>query len=263
MPVCDLGQQLLLCSDVDARFLLPEKVLSKQVAQIKGVHIFDIGLDNSEIIELYDKFPDTALMYAVYKNLSPEKTAAVEKVYTKFRVDASLVSKVSEPDEFWSFHGISKYNWIEKITSDFSRENYTGTSEIVETGSAKTTGQGIPLIDLWKKKMGMAVALIEPQPRVLSFPVKTEYDNSVSMGALEEPNVKLKPQEKYRTYKYAVIVHELDCFNPLKRFGELMNSQGYNLRSPPKTAYLPFWSTLGIGENYTSNDIYGIISYQL
>lgn len=56
MQVSDLGQQLLLCSDVDAGFLLPERVLSKQVAHIKGMQIFDIGPDNSEIMELYDTF---------------------------------------------------------------------------------------------------------------------------------------------------------------------------------------------------------------
>lgn len=54
MQVSDLGQQLLLCSDVDASFLLSKKVLSKQVARIKGVYVFDIGSDNSEITRLYE-----------------------------------------------------------------------------------------------------------------------------------------------------------------------------------------------------------------
>jgi SAM-dependent methyltransferase len=56
MRVSDLGEQLLLCCDADARLLLPEKMLSKQVAHIKGLQIFDLGSDNSEITELYNTF---------------------------------------------------------------------------------------------------------------------------------------------------------------------------------------------------------------
>jgi len=219
-----------------------------------------VKIEKKLIIELYDKFPDVALIYAEYKNLESNKIIEIEKAYNNsYRLDAALVKRPAVPFDFWSFHGVGE-NWVEKITEDYSRDNYTGTIRIVDSNSAYTSGQGIPMIDLWNEKMGMAVAMIEPNPQIVRFPVKVEFDKTVSIGITEEPGIRIKPNETYRTYKYAVIVHNLDYFNPLKSLKKILNVQGYSNIKTPKEAYAPCWSTRGFGENFTLSDIYNKFS---
>ena len=222
-----------------------------------------IKIEKRLIIELYEKFPDTAIMYAVYKNLEDYRTITIEKIYSNsFRLDASLVNKMDEPYDFWSFHGISEYtgDWVVKITENFSRTNYCGTKRIIGSNSAYTSGQGIPLVDLWTERMGMAVAMIESEPKIVSFPVNVEFDKTVRVSVLEEPKVKLKPGDSFQTFKYAVIVHKLDYFDTLKRLKELLTVQDYTVRNAPQIAYHPYWSTRGFGSNFMLNDIYNNFS---
>lgn len=61
MRVSELGEQLLICEDVDAKSVLPPKILSKQVGRFKGVHIFDIGSDVRELYEGLNEIPDMLL----------------------------------------------------------------------------------------------------------------------------------------------------------------------------------------------------------
>ncbi|MFC1558257.1 DUF6259 domain-containing protein [candidate division KSB1 bacterium] len=226
---------------------------------VKGVSDKPAKLEKNLIIELYDKFPDTAIIYAVYRNLESGRAITISKsVSNSFRLDASLVNKTAEPYEFWSFQGITDYDedWIVKIGSEYMRRNYTGVKPAIGSPTVTSTGQGIPMVDLWTKKTGIASALVEPLPKTVSFPVKSDFNNTIRIEAVEEIRKELNPGESYRTYKYAVIVHTLDYFTPLRRLRELLVCQGKVMQRVPKSTYLPVWSTSGFGGNYTLSDIY-------
>ena len=226
---------------------------------VRGVSDKPAKLEKSLVIELYDKFPDTAIMYAVYRNLETDRVVTVSKaVSNSFRLDASLVNKTAEPYEFWSFQGITDYDddWIVKIGSEYMRRNYTGVKPAIGSPTVTYTGQGIPLIDLWTKKTGIASALVEPLPNTVSLPVTSDFNNTIRIEAVEEIRKELKPGEFYRTYKYALIVHTLDFFTPLRRLRELLVCQGNTMQKVPNAAYLPVWSTSGFGGDYTLSDIY-------
>lgn len=220
-------------------------------------------IEKSIIIDLYDKFPDTAVLHAVYKNIEKNRTLVIDKaVSNSFRLDASLVNKVAEPYEFWSFQGIPDYgdDWVTKITGDYTRTNYAGIKPVIGDPSVTAAGQGIPMVDLWTEKMGFAVALIEPEPKIVNFPVRSDFNNTVRIEVIEEPEKQLKPQQSYKTHRYALIVHRLDFYEPLKRLRELFASQGNKLTAVPNVAYLPYWSTTGYGENFTVSNIYNRFS---
>jgi len=255
----NLGTEIPQVSMISTEFGTGKRLILKGISDESS----GIKIEKQVIIEIYDKFPDTAIIYTIYKNLESDKTITIEKVYSNsFRLDASLVKTKYKPYEFWSFQGVYDYynDWVIRITKNFSRTNYTGMRKVMSGNSTYFTGQGIPLIDLWIKEMGVAIAMIEKEPKIVSFPVNVEYDETVRIGILEEPKIMLKPNENYQTYKYVIVVHKLDYFIPLNRFQELMAILGKNVKKSPDIAYYPYWSTSGFGDNFTLTDIYNRFS---
>jgi len=193
---------------------------------------------------------------ASYRNAG-DKDISIEKEYSCwFRMDASLMSAENKPNDFWSFQG-SSLNWgvdyIFKIGDGFFQENYMGVQPVTKTGG------GVPMVDLWTRKAGLAIANLETIPRLISFPVETEADSKVTMSVCRPVDSIIKPGQSFSTYQTAAIAHQLDFYNPLETYTRLLADKGLKRATPSAEAHEAIWCGWGYLTDFTLDDIYGTL----
>ncbi|MBE9512186.1 MAG: alpha-galactosidase [Bacteroidetes bacterium] len=247
---------------VDYNNLKPEPVITEfgngRRLVLKGIAN---GPKNSKIektltVELYDRYPDVAITYAEYKNLGSADLTINKNYCNYFRLDASSVNADDNPYDFWSFQGASiawGLDYIMKINNGFKQDNWMGVQPETKTGG------GVPLVDLWNDKTGMAICHIETKPQLVSLPVEVEADKKVKITVLREKNIVFAPQENYKTLKTAVITHSLDYFDPLNTYSKLMADLGVEQKEPSEEAHEAIWCGWGYLTDFTLDDIYGTL----
>lgn len=222
---------------------------------IQGIAELNDGskIEKTLSVELYDKYPNVALTTATYKNMGTSDVKINKTISNYLRMDSSVCDQKNESYDYWSFQG-SSLSWgldyIIHITDGFKQENWMGVQPDTKTGG------GVPMVDLWNKKAGLAIAYIDPKPQLVSFPVHVEADKLVSMSIQKELDKVLAPGESLQTLKTAIIAHLLDYFDPLKTCSELLADLGVKRQKPSEEAHEAIWCGWGYLTNFTLNDIY-------
>ena len=240
------------CSEVNTSFGSGSRLILTGIAE---------GPDNCQIektltVELYDSFPSVAMSRAAYRNLGSTELI-VDQVYSEcYRLDASADNSDLAPWQFWSLQG-SSLQWgldfIFQLTENFNQTNWMGMQP--RTG----TGGGVPVVDLWTKKSGFAIAYLEPMPQLVSMPVTVQEDKKVMVAIQQDINQKLAPADTIQTLQTAVIVHSLDYYDALHTFSNLMQYQGVEMKKPSEEAYAAVWCGWGYRSDFTASDILGTI----
>jgi alpha-galactosidase len=197
------------------------------------------------MVELYDKYPTTAIMYAEYQNLSDIKIELQELVSDYFKLNASLVNE----RDFHMFLGVAgrpSMQLYTPIPDEFERDNYIGRSEKFE--KVKAGFGGIPVTDIWCAKMGIGIGHIEPVWQNLSMPVKVDEDKNTIISIRENPGMNLpepfmlEPHQKCKTVKTFINLHTLDFYNTAEIYGQLMHDQNISFKTDyVKSDYAVSW----------------------
>ncbi len=134
----------------------------------------EIRLEKVVTYQYTDSLSDFLLVKVAYINTG-EKPVEITHWYNH----AYTLPAAGDHPAFWSFQGSSdpsRHDWIMPIDSAFYRENYMGMN-------ASDYGGGIPMIDIWRKKVGLAVGHGSTRPESVSLPVKTDSAvNQVSIN---------------------------------------------------------------------------------
>ncbi len=240
------------CTDIQTQFGKGKRLVLKGTAP---------GPENCPIektlnVELYENYPDAALSWAVYHNLGNAQLH-IDRVYSEFhQLDATLAGSAENPWDFWSFQGSSLAwgkDYIFPLRANFFSQNWMGVQ------SRTKDGGGVPVIDLWTRESGLAIAHLEPKPQLVSLPVKVTPANRVEVAVEEEIDRPLAPGESFETLKTVIIVHTGDYFNALRTFSNLMNAQGIHMQKPSQEAYSAIWCGWGYQSDFTVKDILGTI----
>ena len=213
-------------------------------------------IEKTLIVEYYENYPEAAITSASYKNLGNTGLTIDTDYSCCFRMDASNINQGSQPYDFWSFQGSSLrwgIDYIIKINDGFKQENYMGVQPKTKTGG------GVPMVDLWTQKGGLAISHLEIKPQLVSFPVETGHDKRVTMSMRRSVESILLPGESYKTLKTVVIAHQLDFYNPLKIYSSLLADQGLERQKPSEEAYEAIWCGWGYLTDFTLSDIYGTL----
>ncbi|MFC1557777.1 glycoside hydrolase family 36 protein [candidate division KSB1 bacterium] len=253
---------------IDGKEIKDFKIINSDLTDIttkygNGKRLTLKGIENNRKIEkelnieLYEDYPNIALTSASYKNTGSEELT-IEKSYSNyFRIDESLVNPPNKQKGFWTFQGAA-YKWgldfTFELPDNFSRENYLGIND-----ENRGVGGGIPLINVWCDKCGIAVGHIEPKPAPVCMPVNTQEDKSVEIAVSEKPEKTLKPGEMYNTVNTILIVHTGDFFNALKPYADIMKQVLPEFKKPPELAYKNEWCTWGFRRDFTVEKIYNLI----
>lgn len=222
-----------------------------------------LRIERTTRILLPDEFPDVAIFESTYRNLG-DRPVHIDRVFSqRVLVDRRLAEKESKSYELASFQG-GAYKWgteyaLMRLQPDFKQSNFQGVSDV---RGAEGVGGGMPFIDVWSPKMGIAVMHLEKVPQWLSLPVEVRADQRVDLSVVETPLAKLgqqewlKPGAMYRTVLTALIFHRLDYFDALKTYGQLLRRRGVAIPdSSSAYAHEPYWKSWGFVERFTVANI--------
>lgn len=116
-------------------------------------------------------------------------------------------------------------------------------------------GSGIPLIDVWNKEFGLALAYLGEKPRDIYLPVKAE-NGEVQLGIKENyKNEILKPNDSMVSVQTAIIAHKNDFYDPLRTYSRLMKPFLPDFKKPVDYAYKPEWCTWGYRQDFKPEQI--------
>jgi alpha-galactosidase len=232
-------------------------VLGKRV-EITGHSLAGGAADIEKLlaVEVYDDFPTVAVTTVNYKNVGGKEIKLDKVVTQRRRLNAALAGPAAAPYDLWSFQG-SSYDWgkdeILRISKGFSQPNVIGGP------GPKGQGGGIPVIDFWTAKVGVAIGHLETLPLVLSLPVKVGSDGRIGISMLLEPNSTLKPGEAYSTSHSFIMVHPGDFYESLRLWSSALERQGWTIPKPTNADYSANWCSWGYEANFTPAQMLGTI----
>ncbi len=205
------------------------------------------------IVTIYNDFPTVALYTVKYTNISNEDLVIDNWTNNHYSITVSKKSNNEEP--FWSFQSgsyESRPDWVLPLKIGFKQENYMGMN-------ATDYGGGNPVVDIWRKDVGIGVGHLEMVPKLVSLPVEMTESNAANLGVRCNVNKTLKPDESLSTFLTFVSVHQGDFFQTLENYRNIMLKKGIKFNEYPETTYEPIWCAWGYERDFTMEQIYNTL----
>jgi alpha-galactosidase len=207
------------------------------------------ALTKTVSVTVYDDFPAMAFFEVQYTNTG--KTELAFKSWTNNAYKMNAQRSVGPP-AFWSYQSGSyekRPNWIVPLYTNFQQENYQGMN-------ASDYGGGTPIIDVWRRDVGMAVGHVEPRPKLVSLPVSMPDPVHASVAVRFTKDISLNPGESFHTFRTFVAVHRGDYFRTLADYRRFMMKQGFQMATAPDDAFGAIWCAWGYGRSVQPQQVY-------
>ena len=212
----------------------------------------ELNIEKQLTIKVYNDFPGMALFDVKYENRG-KKPVYIEKWVNNYH-------RILQSDDtlFWSFQGQSseaRADWIRPVKTGFFQKNYLGMNN-------SDYGGGIPVSDIWRRDVGIAIGHTSVHPELVSIPVKMDnpvYAESWVEKSFNKDYYELKNGDALSTPETFVLIHHGDAFNTLRRFSNLMSKKGVHLNKSPQAAYEPVWCAWGYERKFTEKEIIGTL----
>lgn len=210
-------------------------------------------------VVVYDDLPNLAVFDVSYTNVGKSQLKILEWNNNNYRIDAQpgltkpvLAQPGAAQVPFWSFQSgsyESRPNWIVPLHTGFSQQNYLGMN-------ASDYGGGTPIVDVWRRDVGLGVGHVEPQPRLISLPVSmpTAHQARVSVQYVHDQS--LPAGKSFHTFRTFVTVHRGDYFETLLTYRGFMLKQGFQMAKAPEDAFGAIWCAWGYGRNFKPQQVY-------
>ncbi len=133
------------------------------------------GIEKRVSVTIYEDAPSLAVFDVTYTNTGKAKLEITEWSNNAYTIDAQ---RNATPVPFWSYQSGSyekRPNWIVPLKAGFSQENYLGMNDT-------DYGGGTPIVDVWRKDVGLGVGLLETKPRLISLPVSMPNANEAKLA---------------------------------------------------------------------------------
>jgi alpha-galactosidase len=200
-------------------------------------------------VTVYDDFPAMAYFEVKYTNTGTSKLAINSWTNNAYAVNAQR--SVGAP-AFWSYQSGSyekRPNWVLPLHTNFRQENYQGMN-------ASDYGGGTPIIDVWRRDVGMAVGHVEPRPKLVSLPVSMPDPAHASIAVRFTKDISLSPGESFHTFRTFVAIHRGDYFRTLADYRRFMMKQGFQTATAPDDAFGAIWCAWGYGRSVQPQQVY-------
>jgi len=198
---------------------------------------------------IYDEFPNLAVFDVSYTNLGKSQLKILEWTNNHYTVEAQPRA-AGVP--FWSFQSGSyerRPDWIVPLQAGFSQQNYLGMN-------ASDYGGGTPIVDVWRRDVGIGVGHVEARPRLISLPVSMLNARQAHVSVLYRHDESLQPGESFRTFRTFVTVHNGDYFQTLLTYRRFMLKQGFQMAKAPESAFGAIWCAWGYGRDFKPQQVY-------
>ncbi len=201
-------------------------------------------------VESFQNFPDLLTMQVSYINHGNADITVKKWVNHGYKINSN-----GDTPPFWSFQGgsyESRPDWVLPLETGFSQENYLGMN-------ASDYGGGIPVTDIWRKDVGIAIGHLAPVPKLVSLPVIMNEPGNVEIGVHYERESILRPGDSLKTFRTFIQVHQGDYFQSLKQFSLLMQKEGLEFVESEAAAYEPIWCAWGYERQFNVDEILGTL----
>jgi alpha-galactosidase len=200
-------------------------------------------------VTIYDDFPAMAFFDVQYTNTGKSKLTI--KSWTDNAYIVSAESGGSSP-AFWSYQSGSyekRPNWVLPLRTKFQQENYQGMN-------ASDYGGGTPIVDVWRRDVGIAVGHVELRPKLVSLPVSMPDAAHAKIAVRFTKARSLGPGESFHTFRTFVAVHRGDYFRTLIDYRRFMMKQGFQMATAPNEAFGAIWCAWGYGRKVQPQQVY-------
>jgi len=208
------------------------------------------SLDKQVTVTFYDAFPALAVTDVLYTNIGTEDQQIAGWVNNRYFFDAGRQTS-SETPPFWSYQPgsyESRPDWVRPLKPGFRQDNFLGMN-------ATDYGGGTPVVDVWRRDVGLAVGHLEPTPQLVSLPVSVSATGQVSVAVRAQQAKALKPGETLRTFPTFVYVHRGDYFQALADYRRFMSLRGIRFDVPAPASYEPLWCAWGYERDFTIDQV--------
>ena len=200
------------------------------------------GLEKTVRISLFDAYPGFAWLEVSYRNVSP----ASIRLSGWTNAAHCLNPRKQSHDGFWCYSGASysdRRDWVQPVKRGFKQANFMGMS-------ASDYGGGTPVLDVWRRDVGLAIGHVETVPCLVSLPVQS-VANGVQMALVSEQEIELTAGQSMNTLRSFVAVHPGDYFSTLDTYRRVMADVGMASPKPPEAAYEPIWCAWGYEREFS------------
>ena len=206
-------------------------------------------LEKTVSVTVYDDFPSMAFFDVQYTNTGTSKLAIRSWSNNAYTMNAQR--GVGAP-AFWSYQSGSyekRPNWVLPLYINFRQENYQGMN-------ASDYGGGTPVVDVWRRDVGMAVGHVEPRPKLVSLPVSMPDAADAKMAVRFSKAISLGPGDSFHTFRTFVAVHQGDYFRALADYRRFMMKQGFQMATAPEDGFGAIWCAWGYGRSVQPKQVY-------
>lgn len=200
------------------------------------------GLEKRITVTLLDEHPGVALLDVSYVNTSARPVSVDAWVTAAHR----LAAAPRHAGGWWTYSGAShadRRDWVQPVRRGFEQRNFMGMN-------ASDYGGGTPVVDVWRREVGLAVGHLALQPQLVALPVKAIGDQ-VDISLRGDTPQTLAPGATLTTPPSFIAVHRGDFYVPLDRYRRLMAAQGLAAPEPPVSAYEPQWCAWGYERDFS------------
>jgi alpha-galactosidase len=200
-------------------------------------------------VTIYDDFPSMAFFDVQYTNTGKSKLAIKSWTNNAYTLSAQ---RSSGSPAFWSYQSGSyekRPNWVLPLRTKFQQENYQGMN-------ASDYGGGTPIVDVWRRDVGIAVGHVEPRPKLVSLPVSMPDAAHAKIAVRFSKARSVGPGESFHTFRTFVAVHQGDYFRTLTDYRRFMMKQGFQMATAPDDAFGTIWCAWGYGRKVQPQQVY-------
>lgn len=200
------------------------------------------GIEKRVTVTLLDEHPGVALLDVDYTNTGDKPVAVDAWVNAAHR----LAAAPRHAGGYWTYSGAShadRRDWVQPVKRGFEQRNFMGMN-------ASDYGGGTPVVDVWRRDVGLAVGHLALHPQLVALPVKASGDQ-VDISLRGDAPQTLAPGATLTTPPSFIAVHRGDFFVPLDRYRRLMAAQGLVAPEPPSSAYEPQWCAWGYERDFS------------
>lgn len=206
-------------------------------------------LTKTVVVTAYDDFPGMAVFDVQYTNTGHANLVITKWVSNAYTINAQAKAGVPA---FWSYQSGSyekRPNWVLPLKVNFSQKNYLGMN-------ASDYGGGTPVLDVWRRDVGVAVGHVELRPKLVSLPVSMPDAAHAKIAVESEQKLVLKAGESFHTLHTFVAVHQGDYFRTLLEYRRFMVAQGLRPAQPPADGDGAIWCAWGYGRTVRPQQVY-------
>jgi alpha-galactosidase len=210
------------------------------------------SLKKTVIVTIYDSFPRMAFFDVAYTNTGSSDLSV--NGWTNQHYDISASASAAQP-AFWSYQSGSyekRPDWVLPLKPGFKQENFLGMN-------ASDYGGGTPVVDVWRRDVGIGVGHLEMEPKLVFLPVTQHGADHATVAVEFRHHELLKPSVTLRTFRTFAAVHEGDYFQTLRDYRQVMIAQGVHFDASPDSAFGPVWCAWGYGRKMKPSQLFGAL----